>query len=69
MRVEEIKGKMDFYTDCLFQAGYNMGWNAVLCELDALSDAEWNQNNRVTAEVIRKVVKQIREEMDDADVA
>lgn len=65
MRVEEIKNSIDFNIDCLFQAGYDMGWNSVLCELDELSNAEWNMGNRVTAEVIRKVVKQIREEMDD----
>jgi len=36
-----------------------MGWNSVLNELDELSNKEWNIGNRVTAEVIRKIVKEL----------
>ena len=59
MRVKEIKQQIEFQTDALFQAGYDMGWNAILNELDQLSNKEWNIGNRVTAEVIRKVVKEL----------
>lgn len=59
MRVKEIKQQIEFQTDALFQAGYDMGWNAILNELDELSNKEWNIGNRVTAEVIRKVVKEL----------
>ena len=59
MRVKDIKQQIEFQTDALFQAGYDMGWNAILNELDELSNKEWNIGNRVTAEVIRKVVKEL----------
>ena len=59
MRVKDIKQQIEFQTDALFQAGYDLGWNSVLTELDELSNKEWNMGNRVTAEVIRKVVKEL----------
>jgi len=59
MRVKDIKQQIEFQTDALFQAGYDMGWNSVLNELDELSNKEWNIGNRVTAEVIRKIVKEL----------
>ena len=59
MRVKDIKQQIEFQTDALFQAGYDKGWNSVLNELDELSNKEWNIGNRVTAEVIRKVVKEL----------
>lgn len=59
MRVKDIKQQIEFQTDALFQAGYDMGWNAVLVELDELSNKEWNIGNRVTADVIRRIVKEL----------
>lgn len=59
MRVKDIKQQIEFHADALFQAGYDMGFNSVLAELDELSNKEWNIGNRVTAEVIRKVVKEL----------
>lgn len=59
MRVKEIKQQIEFQTDALFQAGYDMGWNSVLNELDELSNKEWNIGNRATAEVIRRIVKEL----------
>lgn len=59
MRVKDIKQQIEFQTDALFQAGYDMGWNSLLNELDELSNKEWNIGNRVTAEVIRRIVKEL----------
>ncbi len=59
MRVKDIKQQIEFQTDALFQAGYDMGWNSVLNELDELSNKEWNIGNRATAEVIRRIVKEL----------
>ena len=59
MRVKDIKQQIEFQTDALFQAGYDMGWNALLNELDELSNKEWNIGNRTTAEVIRRIVKEL----------
>jgi hypothetical protein len=65
MRVKEIKQTLDFHMDALFQAGYDMGWNQLIVELDEMSNREWNIGNRVTAEIIRKVVNQLQEGNDD----
>lgn len=61
MRVKEIKQNIEFQVDALFQAGYDLGWNQLIVELDELSNREWNIGNRVTAEVIRKVINQLQE--------
>lgn len=65
MRVKEIKQNIEFQVDALFQAGYDMGWNQLIAELDEMSNREWNIGNRVTAEIIRKVVNQLQEGNDD----
>lgn len=65
MRVKEIKQNIEFQVDALFQAGYDLGWNQLIAELDELSNREWNIGNRVTAEVIRKVIKQLEEGAND----
>jgi hypothetical protein len=59
MRVNEIKQQLEFHTDALFQAGYDMGWNSLITELDTMSNEEWNIGNRVTADVIRNVIKKL----------
>lgn len=65
MLITELKGKVEFYVDAMFQAGYDRGWNQVLVELDEMSNREWNLGNRVTAEVIRKVINQLGEGNDE----
>ena len=65
MRVNEIKGQLDFYTDALFQTGYDMGWNSVLEELDQLSDRAWNKENPALAEAVRWAVNQVRGEFSE----
>ena len=65
MRVKEIKQNIEFQVDALFQAGYDLGWNQLIAELDEMSNKEWNIGNRVTAEIIRKVIKQLEEGAND----
>ena len=65
MRVKEIKQNIEFQVDALFQAGYDLGWNQLIAELDEMSNREWNIGNRVTAEIIRKVIKQLEEGVND----
>lgn len=65
MKVSEIKSQLEFFTDSLFQVGYDMGWNSVLEELEQAADREWNIGNKTTAEVIRKALKDIRGEFDN----
>jgi hypothetical protein len=59
MRVKEIKQQLEFHADALFQAGYDMGWNSLIDELDAMSNQEWNIGNKVTADVIRNIIKKL----------
>lgn len=65
MKVNEIKGQLDFFTDALFQTGYDMGWNSVLEELEQMSDREWNQGDATRAEAIRWAVNKLREGFDE----
>jgi len=65
MRVNEIKGQLDFFTDALFQAGYDMGWNSVLEELEQLSDYEWNHNEPARAEALRWATNKLRGEINE----
>ena len=65
MKVNEIKTQIEFFTDSLFQAGYDMGWNSVLEELQQHSDREWNNGNTTSAEIIRKAIKEIQGEWND----
>jgi hypothetical protein len=36
-----------------------MGWNSLISELDTMSNQEWNIGNKVTADVIRNVIKKL----------
>lgn len=65
MRVNEIKGQLDFFTDALFQAGYDMGWNSVLEEIEQLSDNEWNNGQPARAEALRWATNKIRGEINE----
>lgn len=60
MNTSEIKKNIEFYTDALFQKGYDLGWNSVLEELEQEADREWNLGNKTTSEVITRVARQIR---------
>lgn len=66
MKISEIKNQLDFFTDALFQRGYDLGWNSVLEELEQAADREWNIGNKTTAEVIRKAIKTFRSDYEDA---
>ena len=65
MKVSEIKSQLEFFTDTLFQVGYDMGWNSVLEELEQAADREWNIGNKTTAEVLRKSLNEFRKEFED----
>lgn len=60
MRVSDLKQNIELNMDALFQAGYDLGWNSLLDELDEISNYEWNHGNTVTAEIIRRITNQVR---------
>lgn len=59
MQIDKLKQNLDFYVDAIFQQGYDLGWGAVVAQLENFSDKEWNNGNKTTAEIIRKALKQI----------
>ena len=61
MKVTDIKQQIDFQVDSLFQAGYDIGWNSVIEEIELHADREWNLGNKVTSEIISKLAKEMRD--------
>lgn len=68
MNISELKSKLDFYVDAIYQAGYDQGNEAVICELDSISDRLWNDGFLQEAEVIRNVVKLIKGGFDEENL-
>lgn len=62
MKVSEMKQKIDFFSDALFQAGYERGRDAALTEIEEYEDCMWNQGNKATADVCNKLLKELRYE-------
>jgi len=61
MNVKQIKEQIDYQIDTLFQAGYDLGWNALLEDLEQYADTQWNINNKTTAEIVRKLINEMRD--------
>lgn len=60
MQITELKQKLDFYSDAIYQKGYDLGWSAALESLEMVSDALWNRGDSATAQEIRKVINLVR---------
>ncbi|MDB4418049.1 hypothetical protein N9262_02235 [Akkermansiaceae bacterium] len=61
MNVKQIKEQIDYQIDTLFQAGYDRGWSALLEDLEHYADTQWNLNNKTTAEIVRKLINEMRD--------
>lgn len=61
MEISDIKRKLGFYEDALYQAGFEKGWESILETINQVADREWNQGNATTAEVIRKLANRLQE--------
>ena len=61
MNIKRIKEQLDYQIDTLFQAGYDLGWNALLEDLEQYADTQWNLNNKTTAEIVRKLINEMRD--------
>lgn len=61
MNVKQIKEQIDYQIDTLFQAGYDLGWSALLEDLEQYADTQWNLNNKTTAEIVRKLINEMRD--------
>lgn len=65
MKISEIKTKLGFYEDALYQAGYEKGWESILETINQIADREWNLGNATTAEIIRKLANRLQEVEND----
>ena len=60
MNITELKSKLDFYIDSIYQKGYDLGNESVLEELEIMSDRLWNDGNETEAEAIKLAAATIR---------
>ncbi len=65
MKTSELKSKLDFYVDALYQKGYELGYECALEELDVISNQLWNDGMAEQAEAIRTALASIREGSND----
>ena len=66
MEINELKQKLEFYQDAIYQEGYDLGWEAALETLDQLADALWNKGMSATGQSLREIIKSVREQNDVA---
>lgn len=60
MNISELKHKLDFHVDAIYQKGYDLGFESVLEELDLIADAWWNHDFKVPADMLRMEIKKLR---------
>lgn len=60
MKLNELKSKLDFYVDSIYQKGYDLGYETVLEEFDQIADAIWNKGLETDAEILRMVIASVR---------
>ena len=65
MNIKEIKSSVEFNLDLMLQRGYELGRGALLSELEEMSTREWNLGNKVTADIIDKILKEVSYEQVD----
>lgn len=65
MNIKEIKSSVEFNLDLMLQRGFELGRNALLSELEEMSTREWNLGNKVTADIIDKILKEVSYEQMD----
>lgn len=66
MRIKDVKQQIEVNLDILFQAGYDLGWNSVIQEIQQEADREWNLGNETTSKIMQKLIERFSgEEFDD----
>lgn len=62
VKLTELKSKLDFYADAIYQKGYDLGFESILEELEQISDS-WHNNGFTTpAEMLRLEIRKLRSE-------
>jgi hypothetical protein len=60
MTITDARNKLLFYVDSIYQKGFDLGWEAVLEELEIHADELWNNGATKEAEAVRVVIAKIR---------
>jgi hypothetical protein len=68
MKISELKSKLDFYVDAIYQKGYDQGHESVIEELEGISDNLWNDDYKDAAEVIRAAIKIVKAGSDEENL-
>jgi len=61
MLISEIKQRIDFYQDAIYQKGYDLGRESTLEEMEQISDKLWNRGDTATGTALRDIIKRVRE--------
>ena len=62
MKLTELKNKLDFLQDALYQKGYDLGFESLLEEFEQIADSWHNNGFTAPAEMLRLEIKKIRSE-------
>jgi hypothetical protein len=62
MKLSELKSKLDFYQDVLYQKGYDLGVISLLEDFEQIADSWHNNGFTAPAEMLRLEIKKIRSE-------
>lgn len=59
MNASEIQQQIAYLNDLMLQKGFDMGWEAVVEQLELEADTMHNQGQELNAQVVRKLIKKI----------
>lgn len=59
MNASEIQQQIAYLNDLMLQKGFDMGWEAVVEQLELEADNMHNQGQELNAQVVRKLIKKI----------
>jgi hypothetical protein len=62
MKINELKSKLNFYADALYQKGYDLGFESLLEELEQTADSWHNNGFKGSAEMLRLEIRKLRGE-------
>jgi hypothetical protein len=62
MKINELKSKLDFYADAIYQKGYDLGLESILEEFEQIADLWHNNGFTSPAEMLRLEIRKLRSE-------
>jgi hypothetical protein len=62
VKLTELKSKLDFYADALYQKGYDLGFESLLEEFEQIADSWHNNGFTAPAEMLRLEIRKLRSE-------